>query len=142
MPSGVYKRRPFSKEYRDKLSVLAKERVALGITGFKKGYTPWNKGLHTTFNAGANNWNWKGGISKLRPYRHNTTPKYVRWRSEILKRDNYTCKKCGKRQCYLEVHHIKSYTHYPELRYDMKNAITLCKNCHRLTDNYAGRGAK
>lgn len=34
---------------------------------------------------------------------------------------------------------IKRYAHYPELRFDLKNGITLCRGCHKLTDNYKNK---
>jgi endogenous inhibitor of DNA gyrase (YacG/DUF329 family) len=64
------------------------------------------------------------------------------WRDAVLKRDNYTCKRCGlkkgKKQG-MEVHHIKSFAKYPELRTSIRNGKTLCRDCHMITDNYGGK---
>lgn len=30
------------------------------------------------------------------------------------------------------VHHKKGWKDYPELRYDVDNCITLCRECHKL----------
>jgi 5-methylcytosine-specific restriction endonuclease McrA len=57
-------------------------------------------------------------------------------RLAVLKRDNYTCQKCGKVGGYFEVHHIKSWSKYPALRFTMSNLQTLCSNCHQQTDSY------
>lgn len=73
---------------------------------------------------------------------HVRDKKYLQWRSDVFKRDNWICQTCNRRGCYLEVHHIKSWSFYPELRYDVNNGLTLCKNCHKLTDNYQGRARK
>ena len=117
----------------------------------KKGMTPWNKGktgLQTAWNLGkigeeslifgANNPNWKGGITQ-RDKTERMSSKSKAWRQSIFERDNYTCQECGDEGVYLEAHHIKSWSEYPELRYDNDNGITLCLNCHSKTDNYKGR---
>lgn len=90
--------------------------------------------------VGENHWNWQGGKSDNR---HKVrTVKYKQWVSDIFSRDNWTCQTCGVRGTYLQAHHIKSWAHYPALRYDVNNGVTLCLSCHKLTDNYGGKGKK
>jgi 5-methylcytosine-specific restriction endonuclease McrA len=67
------------------------------------------------------------------------TEKYISWRRKIFEGDNYTCQICGIQGLKLQADHIKSYTNFPELRYDIDNGRTLCINCHKKTDNYGGR---
>lgn len=74
--------------------------------------------------SGAENPNWKGGISK-----REISNRYKEWRRSIFGRDDSTCQLCGIRDS-LEVHHIKKYSEYPELRFDICNGITFCKECH------------
>ena len=81
--------------------------------------------------------NWKGGISKNS--HSNDEPKYKQWRSDIFQRDNWTCQTCGLKGKKLVAHHIKSWAKFPELRYEIENGITLCEECHKLTDNYCGK---
>ena len=50
-------------------------------------------------------------------------------RSAILHRDNYTCQCCGKKNCRLEVHHIKFRCNGGTD--DEENLITLCEDCHK-----------
>ena len=53
---------------------------------------------------------------------------YSSRRSAVLHRDNYTCQCCGKKNCRLEVHHIKFKSNGGTD--DEENLITLCKACH------------
>ena len=78
--------------------------------------------------AGSKNPNWQGGIDKGRPERN--LPEYKQWRADVFTRDNFTCKGCGQIGHELQAHHIKSWKHYPELRYEVSNGMTLCKQCH------------
>ena len=54
---------------------------------------------------------------------------YSSRRSAILHRDNYTCQCCGKKNCRLEVHHIKFSRDGGTD--DEENLITLCEDCHK-----------
>lgn len=84
---------------------------------------------------GKDHHNWKGGISRNK----HTSCEYRIWRSCVFERDRWTCQTCGARGVYLEAHHIKSWARYPEFRYDISNGVTLCLECHKLTDNYKGK---
>lgn len=55
---------------------------------------------------------------------------YSKWRNQCLKRDNFTCQRCGSTED-LHVHHIKPYKSFPELRTEISNGITLCQSCHK-----------
>jgi 5-methylcytosine-specific restriction endonuclease McrA len=55
---------------------------------------------------------------------------YKRFRTEIRKRDKH-CKMPGCNAIrLLQVHHILPWACAPYLRYEPRNAITLCKKCH------------
>jgi len=90
--------------------------------------------------SGENHWAWKGGRSKNYKSGYYSF-EYKKWRSLCMERDNYECQECGDGG-YLTVHRIKSFAHYPELRFDLSNGVTLCEECHSKTDNYKGRAIK
>jgi len=78
---------------------------------------------------GSDHPNWKGGKTKY--YKHSTqTRAYAEWREEVFKQDDYICQICNKKGVYLHPHHIKGWTKYPQLRYEINNGLTLCKSCH------------
>ena len=74
---------------------------------------------------------------------------YLKWRSSVLKRDNYHCQNCGKQED-LEAHHIiplykikimfgikklEDAKSCKEL-WDIGNGITYCKKCHIKLDKH------
>lgn len=113
-------------------------------TQFKKGISPWNKGLKGVMKAwnkgvemvrGENHHNWKGGKGTDR-HRKMRQLEYITWRQSVFEKDNYTCQDCGLSGVYLMAHHIKSWSKFPELRYVIENGITYCKKCHAKHDKY------
>lgn len=76
---------------------------------------------------------WKGGVT-LEHEKIRKSSGYKIWRVKCFLRDNYTCQKCGKIGGDLEVHHIKPFFKYKNLRLNAKNGVTLCVPCHKLSD--------
>ena len=75
-------------------------------------------------------WNYKGGITpENKVIRNSQQMSY--WRSEVFKRDKYTCQKCFSIGGALNAHHIQHFATHPELRTKLSNGITLCVQCHR-----------
>jgi hypothetical protein len=143
-----------------KTGIYSDETRKLMATG-RKGKTPWNKGLSygpeikekisksckgikkpkiAEIMTGAikeKAHNWQGGKTKESKRIRNSRD-FANWRTSVFKRDNYTCQDCGATGgLYLEAHHIRSFAHHEELRFDINNGLTLCKECHKKTDNYA-----
>jgi 5-methylcytosine-specific restriction endonuclease McrA len=92
---------------------------------------------------GAKHPNWKGGLDPL-TIRIRHSFQYRLWRSDVYKRDVWTCQKCGIKGCNIEAHHIKSFKYILESNHinsfemamncaelwDINNGITLCECCH------------
>jgi predicted restriction endonuclease len=60
-------------------------------------------------------------------------PQYVKWRKQVYSRDKNTCQWPGcnvKKK--LNAHHIKRWSDFPGLRFEIKNGITLCHIHHKL----------
>lgn len=99
---------------------------------FKKGHTPWNKGLNS-------------GKTSLRKAIQNLQL-YKDWRQYIFNYYDYTCQICGKRGGDKEAHHKKQFKHIikdnniktvddaikcKEL-WDYDNGVLVCKKCHQF----------
>ena len=104
-----------TKEHREKLSIKRKQLIKEG-------------GLDYFIKSGADNANWKGGVSPLQNLLRGT-PKYAEWRKAVYERDGYKCQHCGSNKD-LHAHHIKSFAKHPKLRYRVSNGLTLCQSCH------------
>jgi len=152
-------RPPFSKEWRDnmrkaKLGYKVSEEVKKKISLAHKGKPKPQTAIAMRKRIGILNNNWKGGLSSLHQQIRNTF-NYRLWRSDIYKRDNYTCQHCFMRGGYIEADHIKPLAlivqeckidcvekaiNCDEL-WNINNGRTLCKSCHYKTHTY-GRPQK
>lgn len=83
--------------------------------------------------SGENNHRWIKDRTLVKGIENRKCSEYSNWRKQVKDRDNWKCRLCSN-ECSgrLEVHHIYSFTHYPELRYLLTNGITLCKYHHPL----------
>ncbi len=96
--------------------------------------------------SGANCHFWKGGVTPINKIIRRCIL-YRLWREAVFLRDNYTCQECGAKSgngkaIHLEAHHIKSFSLYLELRFDIDNGITYCDECHILLDKNRGKNIK
>lgn len=149
-----------SAEVRQKISAAQVGRVHKPVEGFKKGH-PVLGGISTRFKKGVSrnsgsrhpawgmrgekSWNWKGGLSALN-HRIRGSFEYRQWRSDIFKRDDFTCRNCSQRGGELHVDHFpKTFSiiirenkidsmddavKCSEL-WDLNNGRTMCYSCHK-----------
>ena len=127
----------------------AKKRMLGNTNGFQKGHKirlgkkwpeghyAWSKGMKLPEKSGENHPRWiKDRTSVMEKHRLRGTYEWKEWRSKVFERDLYTCQICNKSGCYLEAHHIKSFSEYPKLRFEISNGITLCQDCHIKIDKF------
>ena len=140
----------FSEETKKKIGDASKGRKH--TEQWKKEMSARNSGKNNSMygKTGELSPAWKnGGASKINKWIR-TCFEYRQWRSDVFTRDEFTCQECGARGIYLEAHHIKSFSSILK-EYNIKtieqalecqelwninNGITLCKECHKLTDSY------
>ena len=78
-----------------------------------------------------NHWNWKGGITTENHLLRDSL-RYKHWRIQIFQRDKFACVMCGYRSHKkrdIRADHIKPFSLYPKLRFDISNGRTLCLPC-------------
>lgn len=85
---------------------------------------------------------WEGGLTGKNLIIRKSV-QYKLWREAVFKRDNFLCVIGGKTHGNrLQADHIKPFSLFPDLRFDLSNGRTLCIECHKKTDTYAGKATK
>jgi len=77
---------------------------------------------------------WRGGVSPANRLERERREIKI-WKMAVFSSDDWTCKKCKRRRkkgdrVVLNAHHIKNFSKYVKLRFDISNGITFCKECH------------
>lgn len=106
----------------EKLSAEHKQRISQAHIGKKLSDE------HKAKISGENSPHWKGGITPQTIKDRNYFTKAIS--PLVLARDNYTCQVCYAFGGRLHVDHIRSWSEYPDLRFDVDNCRTLCRACH------------
>lgn len=81
---------------------------------------------------------WKGGITPTNKLIRMSLQTRI-WRTSVFERDAYTCVHCGEKGGRLQADHIKAFSLFPDLRFEITNGRTLCLECHKNTDTYGGK---
>src|SRR3990167_1818417 len=147
------KRPPFSKEWREHISIAQRNRPPVSLESrqkmsinnarywlgkkFSTHTIEWNEKIRLS-RIGDKHWNWQGGITPENKRIRNSKD-YILWRTAVFMRDDYTCQGCRQIGGDLEADHIKPFALYPELRLAIDNGRTLCIDCHTQTETYGGK---
>ena len=127
------KRKPLSEETKKKIGLAN----SISLKG-KKHSEATRARMKKSARRGELNNKWKGGITSINE-KIRKSLRYKEWRISVFERDNYTCQICKKRGVRLQADHIKPFSLFPRLRFDLINGRTLCKPCHINTDTYGGK---
>ena len=63
-------------------------------------------------------------------YRIRRSAEFKNWRELVFERDDWTCLKCLERGGSLHPHHIQNFSENEEIRFNIDNGATLCRECH------------
>jgi len=83
-------------------------------------------------NKGQNHPNWNPDLTDEDRLARRDIQASKDWSYKVKQRDDFTCQRCGdNRGGNLVSHHIESYSTAKDLRFDLRNGITLCVDCHK-----------
>lgn len=150
MPTGIYERKPLSKAHKANIGAGLSRAYFDGRRLPTRGGWKWleesrvklrkpkSESTRSKMSMGqrlSNNNNWRGGISRSK----HATKEYKEWRMKVFERDDFTCLICGQRGGKLNADHIKRWSLFPLLRFEVSNGRTLCETCHKKTPNYGNK---
>lgn len=116
-----------AKELDTSHEVIKNHLRKMGIVEFRTKKSYVNE--YSRDRVGKNNPNWRGGVSTENETIRGSNEMFE-WKYKVIGRDNFICQNCGKNG-NICAHHIRTFSKYPELRFDVNNGVTLCKMCHR-----------
>jgi len=107
----------------------------------RKNMSLKRRGKPVPARQGANCHFWRGGVTP-KSKSDRTSLSLRIWRESVFTRDNWTCVLCKTKGGILNADHIKTFSKFPELRFEINNGRTLCLECHKKTDTYGGKANK
>jgi len=144
-PKSFLGKRIHTQETKDKISKKLKGRISwikgkhwskevkekLSLAHVGKKLTEEHKTKIGIAVSGERNGNWIENRSLLKKQDERNDSAYQEFVKQVKKRDNHKCR-INNEDCsgYCIVHHILSWSEYPELRYNINNGITLCQAHH------------
>lgn len=126
-----FKGKTHSEESRQKMSEARKGNTnRVGKTHTEETKQRLRERQRLSCPRGPESHSWKGGASDQRK-RELVGFRYREWRRLVFERDNYTCQHCQDATGgNLHAHHIQTWAEFPDLRYEVSNGLTLCRDCH------------
>ena len=127
------------KEHSIELEQHKNHRLAPGRIFTEEHKQNIRKSLIARVAYGEKNPNWKGGLT-TKNLQARGSWEAREWKKNSLLRANHRCQECGVEdgktcdccgvRVKLHVHHIKSFSKFPESRFDPENSEVLCPKCH------------
>jgi len=106
------------------------EKIEKRMSKLTGGYTKFC-GHSCILQRGENHGSWNPNISMEDRLKGRDYWEYNQWRTDVYKRDKFTCQCCGKRGGgNISAHHKDGYHWCVERRIDITNGVTLCEECH------------
>lgn len=123
-----------------KHNYCSKACASKGWTKYFSGENNPSYGKERLDMRGENNWNYNPNKTREQRQKDRKLLENTNWVNKVLKRDNYTCKCCGKKGGDLIAHHLDGYNWCVEKRYVIENGVTLCNKCHKNFHRLYGYG--
>ena len=160
---GPNKNRKFSEDVKQKMSAAKIGKVPWnkGLKGVsaetsqkmslaKTNHMPYNKGkkmaLHQKIKLSCANRQLSltefNGFSSADSKKERDKFYNMQLNIQCFERDNYSCDVCLKHGGSLNAHHLNSFSHFPDQRFDLNNLITLCYVCHKAFHTLHGNGKR
>lgn len=146
---GCYMKEILSKKRKgQKASVETRRKMSKSREGLKNHFYGKKHSLEARKKMSDNHPDWKREKSPCwnpeltdeERYDERNTLEHRIWRRDVLKKDNYTCVKCGVIGGKLIAHHLEGYKNNKHLRFVVSNGVTCCETCHIIFHVKYGRG--